>query len=140
MEGRICDTVFACILCGDHEKGKKYAQKLCQWLEKEKRDGKSTYYNREKGHLQIEFLAGYYTESDAALEEILNREHSAEICHFCTCPLCKEMEGARILWLLRKGQREEAGKVLQRNLEIQPWDEYMLAIKHVAFQASICPY
>lgn len=140
MEGRICDTVFACILCGDHEKGKKYAQKLCQWLEKEKRDGKSTYYNREKGHLQIEFLAGYYTESDAALEEILNREHSAEICHFCTCPLCKEMEGARILWLLRKGQREEAGKVLQRNLEIQPWDEYMLAIKHVAFQVSICPY
>ncbi len=133
MEGKICDTVFACILCGDHKKGKKYAQLLQQWLEREKRDGKAKYYNREKGYLQIEFLAAYYTGSDAVLEEILDREPKAEICHFCTCPLCREMEGVRILWLLRNGQRGEAEKVLQRNLEIQPWDEYMLAIKHIAF-------
>ncbi|MCI9142227.1 MAG: tetratricopeptide repeat protein, partial [Lachnospiraceae bacterium] len=133
MEGKICDMVFACILCGDDKRGRKYAGQLRHWLEKEKTDGSTKYYNREKGHLQIEFLAAYYTEDEAVTEEILERESRAEICHFCTCPLCKEMEGARILWMLRKGQREEAEKVLRRNLEIQPWDEYMLAIKHVAF-------
>ncbi len=81
----------------------------------------------------MEFLAAYYTQSEEKLREILDREESCEICHFCTCPLCKEMEGARILFLLRTGRREEAKKRLRGNLEIQSWDEYMLAIRHTVF-------
>ena len=134
MEGKICDAVFACILCGDEKRGKKYALRLQSWLEKEKAANKPKYYNREKAHLQMEFLAGYYTETAERLQEILDREDTSEICHFCNCPRCKEMEGVRILFLLRMGKREEAKERLRRNLEIQPWDEYMLAIKNVMFR------
>lgn len=134
MEGRICDAVFACILCGDGKRGKKYAQRLQNWLDSEKAAGTAKYYNQEKGHLQMEFLAAYYTEDVGKLQEILDREEGCEICHFCTCPLCKELESARVLLLLRMGKREEAKERLRRVLEIQPWDEYMLAVKHTVFR------
>lgn len=133
MEEKICDAVFACILCGRDAKGKKYAQKLQTWLAREKATGKRKYYNRQKGHLQIEFLAGYYTETPEKLQELLDRERECEICHFCTSPLCKELESARILLLLRMGRRDEARERLTHNLLIQPWDEYLLAIRHMAF-------
>ena len=133
MEDKICDAVFACILCGNDTKGKKYAAKLGTWLEKESTVGRRKYYNRQKGHLQMEFLASYYTKEPEQLQELLDREDQCEICHTCTCPLCKELEGVRILLLLRVGKREEAKERLQRNLMVQPWDEYMLAIKHMAF-------
>lgn len=135
MEGKICDAVFACILCGNEEKGKKYAAKLTEWLKKESTVGRRKYYNRQKGHLQMEFLAAYYTESIERLQELLDTEEKCEICHFCTSPLCKELEGARILLLLRAGKREEAAERLERNLLTQPWDEYMLAIGHTVFGA-----
>ena len=133
MEGKICDAVFACILCGKDEKGKKYARKLLEWLANEEKSGKRKYYNRQKGHLLLEFLASYYTETPKRLQELLDREEQCEICHFCTSPLCKELEGARILLMLRTGHRQKALERVRRNLEVQPWDEYMLAIKHVAF-------
>ena len=137
MEGKICDAVFACILCGDEKRGRKYAKRLQEWLKAEQAAGKPKYYNREKAHLQMEFLAAYYTEMPEKLQEILDRESACEICHFCNCPRCKEMEGVRILFLLRMGKREDAKERLRRNLEIQPWDEYMLAVRHVAFQDSL---
>ena len=130
---KICDAVFACILCGDDKKGKKYAKRLREWINKEKFSGKNKYYNRRKAFLQMEFLAAYYTKSTEELQKILDREGKCEICHSCTSPLCKEMEGVRVLFLLRMGQVEEARERVRRNLEIQPWDEYMQAIKHVAF-------
>lgn len=133
MEGKICDAVFACILCGNDEKGKKYAQKLREWLANEEKSGKRKYHNRQKGHLQLEFLASYYTETPERLQELLDREEKCEICHFCTSPLCRELEGARVLLMLRTGHGQEALERLRRNLEVQPWDEFMLAIKHVAF-------
>lgn len=133
MEGKICDAVFACILCGYAEKGKRYAAKLQAWLEKESTVGRRKYYNRQKAHLQLEFLAAYYTESEERLQELLDMEDRCEICHSCTCPLCRELEGVKILLLLRNGKREEARERLERNLLVQPWDVYMLAIRHVAF-------
>ena len=39
--------------------------------------------------------------------------------------------------LLRTGRKKEAAERLRRNLEIQPWDEYMLAVKHIAFRDSL---
>ena len=133
MEDKICDAVFACILCGDEEKGKRYAARLQFWLDREKTVGRRKYYNRQKAHLQLEFLAAYYTESEQRLQELLDMEDRCEICHSCTCPLCRELEGVKILLLLRNGKREEARERLERNLLVQPWDVYMLAIRHVAF-------
>lgn len=136
-EGPICDAVFAFILCGEDKKGRKYGSWLKDWLRKEKSAPKNKYYNRAKAHLHMEFLAAYYTEEPEELKEILDREGKSEICHSCTDPLCKEMEGARILFLIRMGRTEEAGERLLRNLEVQPWDEYMLAIRHMVFGDKI---
>ena len=133
MEGKLCDAVFACILCGDEKRGKKFAERLKNWLEREKTSGKSRYFNREKKHLQIEFLAAYYTESSEKLREILDRDEKSEICHECINSLCKEMESVKLLFLLRMGKKDEAKERLHRNLELQPWDKHLRAIKHVAF-------
>lgn len=134
MEGKLRDAVFACILCGDERRGRKYSGMLSDWLRREKASGGNKYYNREKAHVWMEFLAGYYTEPAERLRELLEKGDCAGICHSCVCPLCKELEGARVLLLLRTGQREEAAETLRRNLEIQPWDEYMLAVKHIVFR------
>lgn len=133
-EGLLCDTVFVCILCGEDKLGKKYAAKLRDWLRRETFSDKNEYYEMEKGHLQLEFLAAYYTETDEKLQELLERESKCECCNFCTYAICKELEGVRILLMLRKGQIEEARERLFHNLEIQPQDEYMLAIKHMRFE------
>jgi len=133
MERMLCDAVFACILCGDDRRGRKHAKRLQAWLTKEKFSGRSRYYNREKGHLHMEFMAAYYTEPAEKLKVLLDREKKCEICHSCINPICKEMEADRILFLLRTGKAEEAEERLARVLEIQPWDEYMLAVRHVAF-------
>ncbi len=132
MGERLCDGVFACILCGDEKRGRKLARRLQDWLEK--KGGRGSYYNREKKYLQIEFLTAYYTEPTEKLKEILDREEKCEICHECSNSICEEMEGVRILFLLRMGRKEEAKERLLRSLEAQPWDEYLQAIKHMAFQ------
>lgn len=135
-EGILCDAVFAFILCREDKLGKKYAAKLQNWLRRESFSSKNEYYEQEKGHLQLEFLAAYYTETDEKLQELLDRESKCECCNFCTYAICKEMEGVRILWMLRKGQIREAEERLEHNLEVQPQDEYMLAIKHMRFEST----
>ena len=137
LGGALGDLVFACMLWQEDRKGKKYGKKLRDWLRREKFSGRSAYFNRGKAYLQLEFLAACYLEPEDKLQEILDRERDCEICHFCTCCVCKEMEGVRIAYLLRTGRREEAGERLKRNLELQPWDEYMQAVKHVAFQDQL---
>lgn len=132
-EGVLCDAVFASILCGEDKLGEKYAAKLQDWLRQEKHSEGNAYYDREKGHLQIEFLAAYYTEPVEKLKELLEREKESECCVFCTYAVCKELEGVRILLMLRMGQHKEAKERLERNLKIQPQDEYMLAIRHMCF-------
>lgn len=134
MEGSLCDAVFAFILCGEEKLGKKYAEKLKDWLKREQFDKENAYYEQEKGHLQIEFLAAYYTETEEKLQELLDRESKCECCNFCTYAICKEMEGVRILLMLRRGQTDEARERLFHNLKIQPQDEYMLAIRHMRFE------
>lgn len=131
------DAVFACILCDDERRGRKYSEMLGDWLKKDRASGGNRYYNREKAYVQMEFMAGYYKESVESLQELLERGDRSEICHSCVCPLCKELEGARLLLLLRTGRKKEAAERLRRNLEIQPWDEYMLAVKHIAFRDSL---
>lgn len=129
--GALCDAAFAAILCGDDKRGKKYTEKLQKWLVKEEQSGDKTYYNRQRGHLQIVFLAAYYSKTPETLEDILKKEGETEKCRFCTYHICKEMEAVRILYLLRIGKKEEAMERLRRNLEKQPQDEYMIAIRHM---------
>ncbi|MBE5883097.1 MAG: tetratricopeptide repeat protein [Lachnospiraceae bacterium] len=131
IAGSMCDMIFACILCGDDARGQLYAAKLREWQQKEKAEGRNDYYNSDKSRLELDFLAEYYREDAKALEEILALEEKCQICHFCTYHICKEMEAMRILLLLRKGEREAAFARLERNLEQQPLDEYMLAIRHM---------
>lgn len=133
-EGVLCDAVFACILCGEDKLGRKYAAKLQDWLRQEQFARRNAYYEQEKGHLQIEFLAAYYTEPEEKLQELLDRESKCECCNFCTYAICKEMEGVRILLMLRRGKTDEARERLFHNLKIQPQDEYMLAIRHMRFE------
>lgn len=133
-EGTLCDAVFAFILCGEEKLGSKYAAMLQDWLRQEQQAQRNAYYEQEKGHLQIEFLASYYTQTEEKLQELLDREKDCECCNFCTYALCKELEGVRILLMLRMGRRKEARERLDHNLKIQPQDEFMLAIRHIRFE------
>lgn len=135
-ESKLSDAVFACIVCGFNQEGKRFATELTRWLQREKFSENNKYYNHEKAYLQMEILSSWYTKEDEKLQEILDRENECEICHTCTSVVCREMEGVRILFLLRQGKVEEARKRLNRNLEIQPGDEYMLAIRHMLLPAE----
>lgn len=133
IEGTLADAVFACILCGDDKKGAKYAAKLKKFLAEEKFAGRDKYFNRGKAHLQLEVLAVWYSASDEELQKLLDRESACEVCHSCSNGFCCEMEEVRILFLLRQGKTAEARERLLHNLEIQPGEGYMLAIRHTAF-------
>lgn len=131
ISGSMCDMIFACILCGDTERGKLYGAKLRQWIQKERAEKRNDYYNSEKGRLQLEFLSEFYKSDIVGLEEILSREKDCQICHFCTYSVCKEMEAVRILHMMSKGEQDAAMERLAKNLELQPQDEYMIAIRHI---------
>lgn len=132
-EGKLADAVFACIVCGMDKPGRKYGEQLKKWLQSERLSDSGKYFNREKGHLQMEVLAAWYTEEEEKIQALLDREQECGICHFCTSAVCSEMESMHILFLIRKGKLKEAGERLALSLERQPSDEYMLAIKHNVF-------
>ena len=127
------DAVYGCIVCGDDRRGKKYSNKLKKWFKQESFKAPDRYYNSAKIKLSIEIQSCFYTESSERIGELLNREGTTENCHFCTNPFCKELEGLRIMFLVRQGKREEAFRRLVLNLEVFPQDEFMLAIKHTVF-------
>jgi len=124
------DIIFAAILFGRDNVGKKYADKLQVWLNRESFKSVRTYYDRPKSTLMQEFLAGYYQKTPEELWEILDREQGCECCDFCLMPRCKELESLRILLLVRMGKIPEAKKLLRDVLDAQPYDEYLHAIKN----------
>lgn len=132
-EGKTADAIFACILSGNDRKGAKYAARLQKFLTEEKFAEKDRYFNRGKARLQMEIFAVWYIASDKEIQALLDKEKSCGICHHCTSAVCREIEGIRVLFLLRQGKTEEAKERMCRNLEIQAADEYMLAIKHTIF-------
>ncbi len=136
-----CDTIFACILCGEDERGMLYAAKLRQIEEEKKAKGINAYYEMDKSRLQTEILYRYYSATKEELDALLESEKDTCICSFCTYGLCKELEAMRILHMFRVGRTQEALDRLENNLEKQPWDEYMLAIKHqIADGVKVVPY
>ncbi len=125
------DYIFAAILYEEHEAGRKCAEKLKAWLERAKKRVCDEFLFMPKARLTAEFLANYYEFSDEKLQEILDEEPGCAICDFCLMPICKELEAMRILLLRKQGKTEEAKARLARNLEVQPYDEYMQAIAAV---------
>lgn len=132
-EGKLADAVFACIILGMDRQGKRYGWQLRNWLQNEQFSGKNKYFNSEKGYLQKEILAAWYTKEDDEIQALLDREPECGICHYCTCAVCREMEAVRILFLVRQRKMEEAKERLVRSLEMQPSDEFLLAIKYNVF-------
>lgn len=136
-----CDMIFACILCGDDNKGKLYSAKLRDWREREKKEGLCEYLRRPKERLHLEILAEYYVKSLEELEAMLDEEENCGICRSCTNCVCMEMEGVRILLMLRKGETEAALTRVKANLEKHPLDEYMRAILHICEDGvKVVPY
>jgi hypothetical protein len=123
------DAIFAAILYGEEQRGKRYAGALKQWMDRSSLKAVDEYYGRPKAKITAEFLANYYTFSEEQLQEILDREKECAICGFCLMPLCQELEGMRVLLLLRQGRIDEAKEKVSRNLEVQPYDEYMMAFR-----------
>lgn len=132
----LCNIVVGCIICGDDKRGKKYSARLQKWYNKESFKRVDRYYNSAKGKLNAKILSVFYTVPPEKIQELLDQEGVTEICHFCTNPYCKELEGLRVMFLLRQGRRQEAWERLTLNLEKYPQDEYMLAVKHTAFGDS----
>lgn len=135
-EESLPDIIFAAVLCGEDSLGRKYARKLSDWLARVSRQPADPFYERPKARLTAEFLAGYYTYTEEQLQELLDREKGCALCGFCLMPLCQELEGMRILLLLRQGKTQEARERLARNLKVQPYDEYMQAINGVLYMGA----
>lgn len=134
---RYSDAVFAAAVCGDAKLGARWGKRLKECLTKESWAPGNAYYEKEKAHLHYKLLAAYFTESDERIQELLDKDDSCRICWFCTSPVCREVEGVRILFLIRTGRRNEAEERIRKNLEIQPADEYMLAIRHIIFEDKV---
>ncbi|MGN0400871.1 MAG: hypothetical protein ACI4HQ_01260 [Acetatifactor sp.] len=122
------DGIFGAILCEEEACGKKMAANLERWLKRDKMSDNNQYFNREKAYLRLQVLAAWYTASEAEIEELLEKESQCGICHECASPVCRELEGIRILLLLRQGRIQEAKERLQRNLQNFSSDEYTRAI------------
>lgn len=133
----LCDAVFGCIVCGDDRRGKKYSEKLRIYYNQDSCRAHDPYYDSPKSKLNVRILARFYNASPEDIRELLELEETTAICDFCTNPFCKELEGIRIMHLVRQGERGEALERLAQNLELLPQDEYMLAIRHTVFGDEI---
>lgn len=127
------DAVFGCIVCGDDRRGKAYSDRLRVWLNRESFQAHDSMFNRPRSKLYYRVLSSFYAEFTGTVQALLDQQESTEICHFCTSPFCRELEGVRIMFLVRQGKRREARERLERNLELFPQEEYMLAIRHMVF-------
>ena len=146
-EGALCDGIIAALLCGDENTAKKWSGELKDTVaQRMKKYGSSLqdkangtrayetdpdYLNRQKGKLQKDILSVYFEKTSEEIDAMLETEQDLEICHFCTYHLCKELEGVRVMHLFHTGRVEEALSRIERNLKLQPYDEYMLGAKHM---------
>ena len=126
----LCNAIFGCILAGDEERGRLYADCLCQDIEKAEKEGIDTYYKRDRMRCQRDFFAYYYKWDTAKLETLFDNEETFLFCRGCISRVCKEMESARILLMLRKGEKEAALAYLEECLRKEPYSVYFQALYH----------
>ncbi len=131
ISGTLCDAIFAGILCGEDQRARQYADRLREYMEKDKNSQINNWLEMDKLVLVRELLCQYYYASLEEMEASLEKEKDTAICYFCTYHFCKEIEGIRILHLLRTGKEQEALERVKKNLKLQPCDEYMRAILNV---------
>ena len=139
FDSKCGDAAFAAAVCGSKKLGARLGKQLKISLNRASWSGNNSYMEKEKMRLHYQLLGEYFTESEEKLQELLECENSCRICWFCTNPVCKELEGVRILLLIRTGQEQEARERLKQNLDIQPANEYLLAIRHVIFADRVEP-
>ncbi len=141
ISGNLCDAIFASILCGDDERARRYAVRLRDYMEKEKKSETNQWLEMDKLVLVRELLCQYYYVPQEVFEATLGKEQDTAICYFCTYCFCKEVEGIRILHLLRMGKEQEALEQVKKNLKRQPEDEYMRAILNICKDGvKVVPY
>ena len=116
----IANLILACILYGDQKKGAEYAQALKACMEREDKSGEDVYLKWPKMRIVHEYLAGYYTATDEEQDALLELDTGCSFCHYCTHPVCEELEMVRILHLLKKGQEKEAMERLERQMQKYP--------------------
>lgn len=134
---RISDAIFAAAVCGKQKQGIRWGKRLQKVLGKQLQNNENEYYEKEKAYLYYQLMAAYFTESEERISELLDKERACRICRFCTSAFCQELEGIRILFLIRTGHRQEAKERLTEILEIQPADKCMLSIRHMFFDENI---
>ncbi len=127
--GTLGDAVFLCILTGRQKRGRKLGGLLRERL------GEAAVTRLEnKSALYQMFLAEYYFAPEEELERLLEQEQGTETCRSCQYGVCRELEAVRIVFLLRQGNRREALRRVEENLERQPLDEYGRAIRNLCRQ------
>lgn len=134
---RISDAIFAAAVCGKQKQGIRWGKRLKKVLNKQLQSNGNEYYEKEKAYLYYQVMAAYFTEGEEKISELLDKEHACRVCIFCTSAFCQELEGIRILFLIRTGHRQEAKERLTEILEILPADKSMLSISHMLFDDNI---
>lgn len=131
VTGYLCDTIFACILCGEEERGKVHAARLRDFMKEERESAQNKWLDMDKLSLERDLLIQYYFAPLEEFEATLEREKETAICYFCTSCYCMEIEGIRVLHMLRTGKEKEAMEYVESHLVRQPVDEYMRAIQNI---------
>lgn len=139
--GTYGDIIFACLLNGDEKKAGVYVQKLRDIMQKQASTGVNACHEMDKIALEREFMTKYFTAGEEELAEILEREKKTNICYFCTECACKEMEGLRVLHLLRMGKTKEAFELVERIQNKNSLDDWMRAIRNLCKDGvKVVPY
>ncbi len=130
----LVQMTFAAIVSHKDRAGRKAAAKLRKYFEQDAKENKYYYFHQEKEGLFVNLLANYYEMTDEQWEQMLCAEGDCSTCYSCKWGSCRKLEVCRVLMMLRKGQTQEAMERIERNLSGQPYDEYMIALRHMSEQ------
>lgn len=133
--GMLLDLIFACILSGNEHKGTTYADRLKDWLDREKKYGTGCYKDMLKLEPIYRYLAVYYKASQEELDDLIVWGEESGFCLNCCCEICKELEEIQLLNLLRKGQKQEVQERVAKAYKERP-SEYVRAIRHFLEEKS----
>lgn len=128
----LSDAAFCCILLNKEKEGKRYASRLRQLrVIKQEVHGEENYCRySQKSLLFKKVIEAYWLEGAETAWELAEQEKDVCICRSCTTPRCEELEAIRCLLLAKLGREEEARKLAEDILEIQPSDFYAKCVRN----------
>ncbi|MCM1044647.1 MAG: tetratricopeptide repeat protein [Candidatus Gastranaerophilales bacterium] len=124
----LCAAVFACILCGDERRGRRFAARI--------RPDQTPLSDQKRRECRT-FFSLYYSETEEHLGRILDRGDAESVCRTCSRCVCRDIEVGRLLLLFRRGQIDEAGARLKADMERQPFDIYLMAVFHLCGKVPV---